>query len=62
MALTTAIFVGESKEWMPELVSKAKQLKVHAGCNDNASLARIRYQFDYGTAHIWAACIGNAEI
>ena len=31
MALTTAIFVGESKEWMPAIVAKAQELKVHAG-------------------------------
>ena len=31
MALTTAIFVGESKEWIPDLVAKAKELKVNEG-------------------------------
>merc|ERR1712142_602335 len=31
MALTTAVFVGEAKEWIPELVEKAKALKVNAG-------------------------------
>ena len=31
MALTTAIFVGESQEWIPELVAKAKQLQVNEG-------------------------------
>jgi len=31
MALSTAVFVGESKEWIPELVEKAKELKVNAG-------------------------------
>lgn len=31
MALTTAVFVGEAKEWIPEIVEKAKQLKVNAG-------------------------------
>ena len=31
MALTTAIFVGEAKEWIPELIEKAKTLKVNAG-------------------------------
>ena len=31
MALTTAIFVGESKEWIPDLVAKAKQLQVNEG-------------------------------
>ena len=27
MALSTAIFVGEAKEWIPELVERAKALK-----------------------------------
>ena len=31
MALSTAVFVGESKDWIPELVEKAKSLKVSAG-------------------------------
>lgn len=31
MALSTAIFVGSSKEWIPELVERAKNLKVNAG-------------------------------
>jgi len=31
MALSTAIFVGEAKEWVPELVERAKKLKVNAG-------------------------------
>ena len=31
MALTTAVFVGEAKNWIPELIEKAKQLKVNAG-------------------------------
>lgn len=31
MALSTAIFVGESRNWIPELVERAKKLKVNAG-------------------------------
>jgi len=31
MALTTAVFVGDSKDWIPELVEKVKKLKVSAG-------------------------------
>ena len=31
MALSTAIFVGEAKEWVPEFVERAKKLKVNAG-------------------------------
>lgn len=31
MALSVAVFVGKSKEWIPELVSAAKRLNVNAG-------------------------------
>jgi malonate-semialdehyde dehydrogenase (acetylating)/methylmalonate-semialdehyde dehydrogenase len=31
MALTTAVFVGDSKDWIPDLVEKVKKLKVNAG-------------------------------
>ncbi|XP_047997912.1 probable methylmalonate-semialdehyde dehydrogenase [acylating], mitochondrial [Leguminivora glycinivorella] len=31
MALSTAVFVGEAKEWIPDLVTRAKALKVNAG-------------------------------
>ncbi|KAK6621346.1 hypothetical protein RUM43_011652 [Polyplax serrata] len=31
MALSTAVFVGEAREWIPDLVSRAKALKVNAG-------------------------------
>ncbi|CAG2100389.1 unnamed protein product, partial [Medioppia subpectinata] len=31
MALSTAVFVGETKEWINDLVEKAKKLKVNAG-------------------------------
>lgn len=31
MALSTAIFVGESRNWIPDLAEKAKNLKVNAG-------------------------------
>ncbi|KAL0266634.1 UNVERIFIED_CONTAM: hypothetical protein PYX00_009121 [Menopon gallinae] len=31
MALSTAVFVGESKKWMPDLVKRAQALKVNAG-------------------------------
>lgn len=31
MALSTAIFVGEAQKWIPDLVERAKQLKVNAG-------------------------------
>lgn len=31
MALSVAVLVGEAREWIPELVEKAKRLKVNAG-------------------------------
>ncbi|KAL6076609.1 putative methylmalonate-semialdehyde dehydrogenase [acylating], mitochondrial [Balamuthia mandrillaris] len=31
MALSTAVFVGESKDWIPELVERAKKLRVGCG-------------------------------
>lgn len=31
MALSTAVFVGETKEWIPDLVKRAQDLKVNAG-------------------------------
>lgn len=31
MALSTAVFVGEAQKWLPELVERAKKLKVNAG-------------------------------
>jgi malonate-semialdehyde dehydrogenase (acetylating)/methylmalonate-semialdehyde dehydrogenase len=31
MALSTVIFVGEAKEWLPEIVEKARKLKVGPG-------------------------------
>lgn len=31
MALSTAIFVGQAKEWIPDLVERARKLKVNAG-------------------------------
>ena len=31
MALSTAVLVGEAREWLPDLVSMARKLKVNAG-------------------------------
>lgn len=41
MALSTAIFVGESKEWIPELVERAKKLRVSAGVDPKADLGPL---------------------
>ena len=41
MALSTAIFVGESKEWIPEIVERAKKLKVSQGSQPGADLGPL---------------------
>uniref|UniRef100_A0A4D5RA25 Probable methylmalonate-semialdehyde/malonate-semialdehyde dehydrogenase [acylating], mitochondrial n=1 Tax=Scolopendra viridis TaxID=118503 RepID=A0A4D5RA25_SCOVI len=41
MALSTAVFVGESKNWLPELVERAKKLNVNAGHEPNSDLGPV---------------------
>ncbi|XP_066583272.1 probable methylmalonate-semialdehyde/malonate-semialdehyde dehydrogenase [acylating], mitochondrial isoform X2 [Prorops nasuta] len=41
MALSVAIFVGKSKDWIPELVEAAKHLKVNAGHVPGADLGPV---------------------
>jgi len=41
MALTTAIFVGDSKSWIPELVEKVKKLKVGNGADSNTDIGPL---------------------
>lgn len=43
MALSTAVFVGEAQKWMPDLVERAKALKVNAG---NYSRDLIDFSFE----------------
>ena len=31
MALSTAVFVGKAKEWIPEIIERARKLKVDEG-------------------------------
>ena len=38
MALSTVVFVGETKKWLPELVDMAKKLKVHSGFEPGTDL------------------------
>lgn len=45
MALTTAIFVGKSKEWIPDLVAKAKELKVNEGTVSQVLLVWMERKF-----------------
>lgn len=41
MALSTAIFVGESKEWVHEIVEKAKKLKVGSGLDPSTDVGPL---------------------
>ena len=41
MALSALVMVGETKEWVPELVERAKQLKVDGGFEEGADLGPL---------------------
>jgi len=41
MALSTAIFVGKAREWIPEFIEKAKKLRVNAGHEPTADLGPL---------------------
>jgi len=41
MALSTAVFVGEAKAWIPELAERAKKLKVSSGFTPGADLGPL---------------------
>ncbi|XP_062504413.1 probable methylmalonate-semialdehyde/malonate-semialdehyde dehydrogenase [acylating], mitochondrial [Corticium candelabrum] len=41
MALSTAVFVGESKNWMSDLIERAKKLKVNAGDQPGADMGPL---------------------
>jgi len=41
MALSTVVFVGETRDWLPELVDRAKALKVDGGFEEGADLGPL---------------------
>nr|GAT47820.1 predicted protein [Mycena chlorophos] len=41
MALSVAIFIGEARSWVPELVERSKKLKVNAGFEAGADLGPL---------------------
>jgi malonate-semialdehyde dehydrogenase (acetylating)/methylmalonate-semialdehyde dehydrogenase len=41
MALSTAVWVGEARKWIPELVERAKKLKVNAGKEPGTDLGPL---------------------
>jgi malonate-semialdehyde dehydrogenase (acetylating)/methylmalonate-semialdehyde dehydrogenase len=44
MALTTAVFVGESGEWVHDLAAKAKSFKIGPGNEDGIDLSPVAYK------------------
>lgn len=47
MALSTAVLVGEAKNWLPELVERSKNLRVNAGT----------YLFGSFRLSTWLVCV-----
>jgi len=41
MALSTLVMVGETKDWLPELAERAKQLNVNGGFEEGADLGPV---------------------
>ena len=57
MALSTAVFVGEAKEWIPDLVERAKKLTVNAGKSKCDILQDFfLWRFSLGYSKFWG-CI-----
>lgn len=43
MALSVAVMVGEAKNWVPDLVEKAKKLKLGNGAEEGIDVAPLCY-------------------
>lgn len=41
MAISSAVFVGESKNWIPQIVEKAKKLKVNEGTQPGTDIGPL---------------------
>ncbi|KAF8898900.1 methylmalonate-semialdehyde dehydrogenase [Infundibulicybe gibba] len=52
MALSVAVLVGEARSWLPELVERAKKLKVDGGFEKGADLLIGSALEDGGTIHL----------
>jgi malonate-semialdehyde dehydrogenase (acetylating)/methylmalonate-semialdehyde dehydrogenase len=43
MAISVVILVGDSKQWIPDIVAKAKNLKLGYGFEENVDVAALCY-------------------
>lgn len=48
MALSTAVFVGDAQKWIPDLVERAKKLKVNAGMYRLGQMTHVNYETELG--------------
>ena len=57
MALPVVIFVGKAKEWIPDMIAKAKSLKLNAGHEEGADVGPLinRPHYERVLAHIQKA-------
>lgn len=64
MALSTAILVGEAQKWLPELVDRAKNLRVNAGTDyDNFSQgSSLLYSCSFLGQHICYTTVCPLEL
>lgn len=53
MALSTAILVGDAQHWLPELVERAKSLRVNAGI--------LFYSYTYSTHFLLVAIVAHGH-
>jgi malonate-semialdehyde dehydrogenase (acetylating)/methylmalonate-semialdehyde dehydrogenase len=58
MALSVAVFVGESQQWIPDLISRAKKLRVGPGDDPNVDIGPIVTKESYDRM---VNIIGDAE-
>ena len=61
MALTTAVMVGESQDWIKEVAEKAVKLNISAGHEAGADLGRYKQRVIFNFKSEWG-CIYQLEI
>ena len=44
MALSVGVMVGESRNWVPEIVEKARRLKIGPGNEDGVEVSPLAYR------------------